>query len=69
MIAWTDRAWNEYLHRQKHDKKVVKRINKLIQDIKRHPLKKVLANRKHFVLIYQENGRAELIRSIDWYIR
>ncbi len=37
MIAWTDRAWNEYLHWQKHDKKFIKRINKLIRDIKRHP--------------------------------
>ncbi|MDM8521847.1 Txe/YoeB family addiction module toxin [Desulfococcaceae bacterium HSG8] len=37
MIAWTDQAWNEYLYWQKHDKKLLKRINKLIRDIKRHP--------------------------------
>ena len=37
MIAWTDRAWNEYQYWQKHDKKVLKRINGLIRDIKRHP--------------------------------
>jgi toxin YoeB len=37
MIAWTDRAWNEYLHWQKHDKKILKRINELIRDIKRYP--------------------------------
>ena len=37
MIAWTDRAWNEYLFWQKHDKKVLKRINELIRNIKRHP--------------------------------
>lgn len=39
MIAWTDRAWNEYLFWQMHDKKVLKRINELIWDTKRHPKK------------------------------
>ena len=37
MIAWTDRAWDEYLYWQKQDKKLLKRINDLIRDIKRHP--------------------------------
>ncbi|MCP4110006.1 MAG: Txe/YoeB family addiction module toxin [Desulfobacteraceae bacterium] len=37
MIAWTDRAWDEYLYWQKYDKKIIKRINELIRDIKRHP--------------------------------
>ena len=36
-IAWSDRAWDEYLYWQKHDKQILKRINKLIHDIKRHP--------------------------------
>ncbi|MBT3245189.1 MAG: Txe/YoeB family addiction module toxin [Bacteroidetes bacterium] len=37
ITAWTDRAWDEYLYWQKHDKQILKRINKLINDIKRHP--------------------------------
>ncbi len=37
MIAWTDQAWDEYLYWQKHDKKLLKRINELIRDIKRQP--------------------------------
>ena len=37
IIAWTDQAWKEYLFWQKHDKKVLKRINELIRDTKRHP--------------------------------
>ncbi|MCP4691249.1 MAG: Txe/YoeB family addiction module toxin [Desulfobacterales bacterium] len=39
IIAWTDRAWDDYLYWQKHDKKILKRINLLIKDIKRHPEK------------------------------
>lgn len=38
IVAWTDEAWNDYLYWQEQgDKKKVKRINKLIKDIKRHP--------------------------------
>lgn len=33
---WTDEAWEEYLYWQTHDKKTLKRINKLIQDIERN---------------------------------
>ena len=39
MIAWTNRAWDEYLYWQKYDKKVLKRINELLRDIKRCPEK------------------------------
>ena len=39
MIAWTDLAWNEYLYWQKYDKKVIKRINELIRNIKQNPKK------------------------------
>ena len=35
-IAWTDEAWSDYLYWQKQDKKTLKRINKLINDIKRN---------------------------------
>jgi len=35
---WHDRAWDEYLEWQTQDRKTLKRINKLIEDIDRHPL-------------------------------
>ena len=33
---WTDEAWEEYLYWQTQDKKTLKRINQLIQDIDRN---------------------------------
>jgi toxin YoeB len=33
---WTDEAWDDYLYWQTEDKKILKRINKLIQDIERN---------------------------------
>jgi len=34
-IAWTDKAWEEYLYWQTQDRKTLKRINILIKDTKR----------------------------------
>ena len=34
--VWQDEAWEDYLHWQQTDKKLVKRINKLIADIERN---------------------------------
>lgn len=34
---FTDHAWEDYLYWQGQDKKTLKRINKLIQDIERNP--------------------------------
>lgn len=36
-LAWTDEAWNDYVHWQGQDKKTLRRINKLISDTKRSP--------------------------------
>ena len=33
---WTDSAWEDYLYWQTQDKKILKRINKLILDIERN---------------------------------
>ena len=33
---WSDDAWEEYLYWQTQDKKTLKRINKLLQDIDRN---------------------------------
>ena len=35
--VWSDIAWEDYLYWQKEDKKIVKKINKIIQDIERNP--------------------------------
>ena len=39
LLSWTDEAWSDYLHWQTQDRKTLKRINKLINDIKRTPFK------------------------------
>lgn len=35
ILSWTDDAWDDYLYWQTQDKKTLRRINKLINDIKR----------------------------------
>jgi|TARA_B100002003_G_scaffold49488_1_gene44632 toxin YoeB len=37
LLSWTDEAWNSYVYWQTQDKKTLKRINKLISDVKRAP--------------------------------
>ncbi len=37
LLSWTDEAWNSYVYWQSQDKKTLKRINKLITDVKRSP--------------------------------
>ena len=36
-IIFIDEAWEDYLHWQKQDKKILKKINQLIKDIERQP--------------------------------
>ena len=36
-LIFSENAWDDYLYWQKIDKKILKRINLLIQDIKRSP--------------------------------
>ncbi len=36
-LTFADEAWDDYLSWQKEDKKILKRINTLIKDIKREP--------------------------------
>lgn len=37
LLTWTDDAWSDYLYWQTQDKKALKRINKIIEDIKMAP--------------------------------
>jgi toxin YoeB len=38
-LAWTDIAWEDYLHWQKEDPKMVDQINGLLEECQRHPFK------------------------------
>ena len=35
-LLWEDRAWEDYSYWQEHDRKLLKRINMLLKDIKRN---------------------------------
>ncbi|MBJ6911361.1 Txe/YoeB family addiction module toxin, partial [Vibrio cholerae] len=37
LLTWTDESWDDYLYWQTQDKKTLKRINKIINDVKRSP--------------------------------
>ena len=36
-LAWTDEAWKGYIYWQSQDKKTLKRINRLVNDVMREP--------------------------------
>ena len=36
-LVFADEAWEDYLYWKKHDKRMVERINKLIQETQREP--------------------------------
>ena len=36
-LIFSDEAWDDYLYWQKNDRRMVERINKLIQDVLREP--------------------------------
>ena len=36
-LAWTEEAWEDYLHWQEADPKVLHRVNDILRDTKRHP--------------------------------
>lgn len=40
-LAWTDEAWGDYLYWQQQDRKTLRRINKLIEVLKRVPFEGV----------------------------
>ena len=40
IIGFSNKAWEDYQYWQQNDKKILKRINLLIKDIKRNPIDK-----------------------------
>ena len=39
ILVWSLRAWDDYLHWQSQDMKVVRKINTLLEDIRRSPFR------------------------------
>ena len=39
IVGFSSKAWEDYLYCQQNDKKILKRINLIIKDIKRNPLR------------------------------
>ena len=37
ILSWAEKAWEDYLYWQATDKKILKRINRLVKEIKRNP--------------------------------
>ena len=37
ILKWDPEAWEDYVYWQENEKKILKRINRLIKDIFRHP--------------------------------
>ena len=37
IVGFADAGWEDYQHWVRHDKKILKRINLILQDIKRNP--------------------------------
>jgi toxin YoeB len=38
-LAWTDEAWNDYVYWQSQDRKTLKKVNQLIDAVKRDPFR------------------------------
>ena len=67
-IAFTESAWNDYIWIQEHDRKLLKRINLLIRDATRTPLKE-LANPNRSGVIYLAAGREGLRTNTALFIK
>ena len=39
ILSFSDDAWEDYLYWQQNDKKILKKINKIIKEIQREPFK------------------------------
>ncbi|MCF4005616.1 Txe/YoeB family addiction module toxin [Corynebacterium uropygiale] len=82
ILIWDENAWEDYLYWQQQDRKILKRINRLIEDISRHrnegigkpePLKSNLSgywsrriNHEHR-LVYRISGEKILIASCRYH--
>lgn len=37
LLCWTDESWSDYVHWQSQDRKTLKRINRLVAEVRRSP--------------------------------
>jgi toxin YoeB len=81
-LVFADEAWEDYLYWQKHDKRMVERINKLVQETQRDPyagigkpeaLKHALSGywsrriTDEHRMVYQVEGKALLIAQLRFH--
>lgn len=82
-IVFAEKAWENYLYWQKHDKNMIKKINQLVKDIERtpfdglgkpEPLKNNLSgwwsrriDDTHRIVYRIENGSLEIVQCKDHY--
>jgi hypothetical protein len=64
-LLWTPNAWEEYLHRQTADPKVLESINTLIEDIRRDPFKG-LGKPEPFNMTCRDIGRGASPSNTVW---
>lgn len=80
---WDDKAWEDYLYWQLHDKAMMKRINALIQDVERNPFRGIgkpeplkgnlngfwsrRINSEHRLVYRVTDGRIEIASCKDHY--
>lgn len=66
-ITFSDEGWEDYLYWQSEDKKILKKINKLIKDITRDPFNGI-GKPEPLKKTYQDIGAEELTIKIDFCI-
>ncbi len=82
-LLWEDRAWEDYLYWQTQDKKMLKRVNALIKDIRRsafegigkpEPLKHNLSgwwsrriDETNRIVYYEQDGIIHIVACRDHY--
>lgn len=80
---WDDKAWEDYLYWQTHDKQMLKRLNALIRDIERTPFSGIgkpeplrgdlsgfwsrRIDDKHRLVYRVKDGMLEVISCMDHY--
>ena len=66
--VFTKNGWEDYIYWQTEDKKTLKKINKLIEDICRNG-NSGIGKPEHYWEIYQDSGVEGSMKKIGWSIR
>ena len=68
-LSWAEQAWEDYLYWQKTDKKILKRINRIIIETKRNPFEGIGEPEPLRYNWGKVIGHAVSIKSIGLFIR